>query len=166
MHVYKQLVLCCLNHHSFVEVNHPLVGVVHKVNLDSGNAPLGVFLEEVEVLLYCQPRQPDDDAHAFILTIFDKFLKVHVLLCCVGVACALCPTLVEKNVLDAIFCSKVDEVGVSVIVVTCAEIHIGAVGHCAVPPLPAHLSGLNPVCVGECALACQLCGYCLLDDTF
>ena len=166
MHVYKKFVLCCLYHYSLVEVNHPLVCVVHKVDFYSGYAPLGIFLEEVEVLFYCQPGQPYDDSYALFFTIFDKFLEIHFGLCCVGVACALCPTFVEKNVLGAVFCCKVDEVGVCVVVVSCAEIYVGAVRYCTVPPLPAYLSGLNPISVGKYTFACQLRGNSLLNYAF
>ena len=60
-----------------------------------------------------------------------------------------------EDVLDAVLGGEVDEVLVGGEVIAADEVHVGAVGASAVPPLPTDLSGLEP---GE--IAGELAGRC------
>ena len=80
---------------SLVEVHHPLVAVVHKVDLQSLHAHIGVMLNKVGMLLNGEPRQPQDDTYMLLGTILYQLLYIDIVAVGKGIFYAFVPTFVE-----------------------------------------------------------------------
>ena len=143
--VDHQVVLGTLSGGALVEVHHPLVAVVHEVYLQSLHAHLGVVLNHLGMLLYGKPRHPEPHADTFLPSVVDKLLHVDDIDILERVAHILTPALVEQDILYAILRSEVDEVFVRLVVDTRLEVDVPH--RPTVPPVPAHLAGLDPRCV-------------------
>ena len=139
----------------FVEVHHPLVGMIHEVNLHSSDTPVSIGLEDsVEVVVHRQPRKPKHNLHAFGIAVFNQLRQTQFIIAVEGVGSTLSPSLVEQNVFNAIFCCKVCKVAIGIVVTTSLEIYVRPIGCGSVPPFPRELSGLNPAGIGQYASAC------------
>ena len=111
-----------------------------------------------------EPCHPQDDAHAFLPAVTDKFVHVDGRVGGVGVAGAAGPAFVHDDVRDAVLGGEVDVVFVSRRVESGDEIHVGAVGRCGVPEFPADLPGLDPRGIGDGLLFGEACGHRILDE--
>ena len=137
MPVDDDVVLGSFGCHTLVEVHHPLVGMVHEVDLHCRYTPFGIGLEEsVEVVVCREPGKPQHYLHTLGIAILDEVGQTQAVVAVKGVACGLCPAFVQKDVLDAVFSGKVGKVAVSLIVAASLEIDIWSVGRSAVPPFP------------------------------
>ena len=86
MEIHDNLVFGSLLNDALIEVRHPLVGMIHEVDLHSGDAPFGVGLEElVEILLHGKPRQPEHNLHTFSIAILDKLRQTQVVVAMEGI---------------------------------------------------------------------------------
>ena len=56
--VYEEVVVGCCLDNALIEIHHPLIEVIHEVNLHACHAPFSVFLEEIHVEFGSQPGQP------------------------------------------------------------------------------------------------------------
>ena len=122
---------------ALVEVNHPLVLTVHEVNLCALDAPLLKLLEEVHVVLYGEPWQPQDDAHAFALAVGDDLGQMYFGIGLEGVACIECPAFVDEDVAYAVAGCEINEVLVGVEVDARLKRYIRALGG-----MPLRLNGM------------------------
>ena len=81
------LILGGLLDYALEEVDHPLVGMIHEVDLYGRDAPFGVGLEQcVEVLFYCEPRQPEHNLHALGVAVLDEVGQAQVVVAVEGIA--------------------------------------------------------------------------------
>ena len=161
---HDHAVSCRLLRHALVVVDHPLVAAVHEVDLHPLHAPLAEALEEVEMLLHGEPRQPEDDPHVALPAVADQLLEVDVRIGREGVAGILCPPLVHDDVGDSEVRREVDEIFVRRGVEPRHEVHIRPVWRRGVPELPAHLPGTYPRGVVEAAGAGEPRGHGVFDQ--
>ena len=136
MEVHKEMMAGSLGDHTLIETVHPLVCTVHKVYLHALDAPLLIGGKKVEMLLYGQPRQPQDNAHAAALSVGNEFLQAQVGLAVERIAGVDGPSFIEQDVFKAIFGSKVNEMRISVVIIAGLEMNIRTIGNCTIPPLP------------------------------
>ena len=165
MEVDDDVMFGSLLNNALVEVGHPLVGMIHEVDFHSCDSPLLIDAEDgVDVLPDGEPWQPENDFHTFGVAILNKVGQAQVVVADKWVAGRLCPTLVEQDVAQTILRGKSGEVAVGFVVATVAEIDVRSEGCCTVPPLPRHLSGMNPAGVLQRVATGELHGDGLLDD--
>ena len=160
--VDEELVVGALAGHTFVEVHHPLVAVVHEVDLQSLHAHLGIEGDEVHVLLYGEPREPEDDADVLACAVLHELLDVYLVACGEGVLHAFVPAFVQQDVFHAEAGSAVDDVLIGIVVD--AGLEVDAPDGPMVPPVPVHFARLDPRCVVELALAAQHDFHLVLGD--
>ena len=161
--VDEDVVLGCLFGHALVEVNHPLVLAVHEVDLCALDAPLLEFLEEVHVVLYGEPGQPEDDAHAFALAVRDNLGQMHFRISLEGIACVERPALVDEDVAYTVAGCEIDKVLVSIEVDAGLECHVGTEGD-TIQPVPARLADLDPTGLADGICGSEAYGHCTLDE--
>ena len=150
--------------HTVIEIYHPLVLTVHKVNLGTHNAPLLEFLEEIHVVLNCQPGQPYPDAYVLALGITDQLRQVHLGIGTEGVAGIQCPALVHYYIRYTVAGGKVHKVLISIQIDAALEGNILAVGN-TVQPVPAGQTGLDPAGILNLTLLCQTHRHRILRQT-
>ena len=162
MEVNHHIIFGSLLYHSLIEVHHPLVATVHEVYLHARYTPLGITLEEVHVVLYSEPRQPQNESHVAALAVSHEFGDVDGVDGIERVARRACPSLVKDDVRYAELGGEVDVILVRVVVDASLEIH--APNHLMVPPVPAHLTRLYPAAVLQLARRGQHVGHLVGKD--
>ena len=142
--VHNQVMLGSFGSYTVVVIHHPLVVTVHEVNLHALHAPFLELGEEVEVLFYTSPSEPQDNAHVLFLSITDKFMQVQVVVWSIRVAGSLRPTFVQQDVFHTVLRSEVHVIFVGSGVASGFEIHILTVWSRTVPPFPSSETRHDP----------------------
>ncbi len=124
-----------------------LVVAVHEVYLESLDAHVGIRLADgLQVLVHHVEHGPEHDANALGIRIFyelwqldfiDRLQDASIL----GVV----PSLVQHDVFQSVVVGEIYIIFVRLVVDACLEVHSFQVP--VVPPVPSHLSGLDPGCV-------------------
>ena len=100
--VDNQLVGRTLFGHPLIVVDHPLVAVVHEIDFESLDPHVGIMLDQLHVLLYGEPGEPEDDPHPLLPSVLHEFAHINALAHGIRVAHILAPPLVEQYVLHAV----------------------------------------------------------------
>ena len=133
--------------HTLVIVDHPLVATIHEVDLHARDAPLFERREKAfHVLLDGEPCQPQHDLHVALLAVGDQAGQVEVGIGTEYVGRRCRPAFVHDNIGNAVFGCEVDVVTIGLRIAPGTEIDPRQ-AH-AIPPVPAHQSGLHPLPVG------------------
>lgn len=130
--------------HTLVIVDHPLVATIHEVDLHARDAPLFERREKAfHVLLDGEPCQPQHDLHVALLAVGDQAGQVEVGIGTEYVGRRCRPAFVHDNIGNAVFGCEVDVVTIGLRIAPGTEIDPRQ-AH-AIPPVPAHQSGLHPL---------------------
>ena len=151
--------------HSLVEVYHPLVGMVHEIDLHRRDAPFRISLEDgVEVVVNRQPGYPEHDFYADAVAVADQLPDVQVRVSMEGIRRGHRPSFIQEDVFDTELRGEIGIILIRGQVATGLEVHIGTVGRGAVPPFPGELAGVDPAGIIQDAPAGKLGGEGLFDD--
>ena len=107
------------------------------------NVAVGIVSDEIS------PARPKYYAHSTSFAVVDECLEVNVGVQSFRKRFGVAPSLVYYNILNIVFCSKVDIVFVCRCIHARLEVHSGDVG--IVPPVPSHLSRFYPLSVAYAA---------------
>ena len=106
-----------------------------------------MFEYTLNVFINCLVASPEDESHILGFRIGEEFLKIYLRHDLEEVRFLVDgPALVEDDVFDAVFGGEIDVVLISLVVDS--RLEINAVEVPVVPPVPSHLSGLDPAPVG------------------
>ena len=141
--VHQQAMFRGAARHTLVIGDHPLIAAVHEVDLHARNAPLLELPEEaLHVALDGQPREPEYDPDAALPAVGDQLLEVEVRIGAEHVGRRCRPPLVHDDIGNAVLGGEVDVTAVGLRIASGAEIDARKTH--AVPPVPAHQTGLHP----------------------
>ena len=132
-----------------------LVVAVKEVDLETLDAHVGILLAGLfELGVEHVEDRPKHDANAAVFAILDEFGEIEV-----GnhrqhvAALRVVPTLVEHDIFDAVLRGEVDVIFICVGVDAGLEVNLTETP--VVPPVPSHLSGLDPARVGHARRGCE-----------
>ena len=148
MEVYHQVVLGGCLGYILVELHDKLVIAVHEIDLEALDTHFRIVLEHtLDVLINGLIASPEDESHILGFSVGEEFLEVYLRHDLEEVRLLVdSPALVEDDVLDAVLGGEIDVVFVSLVIDSGLEINTVDVP--VVPPVPSHLSGLDPAPIG------------------
>ena len=99
MEVDQQVVTGTLFCHPFVVVDHPLVTMVHEVYFQAFHTHIGIMLDDIEMLLHREPREPQENTHTALTTIVHQLSDIYLIACYEWITHILTPSFVQQNIL-------------------------------------------------------------------
>ena len=144
MHVNHQMTVSSSLDNPLIEIDHPLVTMVHEINLNSSHSHISESFEQVEMVFHALPGKPKKNADALALSVVNDFLQIEVVVGHKRVSRLLCPTLIHQNIFYTILSSKVDIIFIGVSITSSMELYIRSVRDITTPPFPHYLAGVHP----------------------
>ena len=144
MEVDHQMMLRCSLGHALVEIDHPLVAMVHKINFHAGHTPVAELFEEVGMVLDALPGEPEEYAYALALAVVYHLFQIEIVIGSKGIGGVLRPAFVQQNIFYTEFRSEIYIIFICIGVAAGLEFHIRSVGNVAIPPVPRYFARTYP----------------------
>ena len=144
MEIYQQFVFCSGFSRFTVKLNYLLVVTVHKINLETFDSHCGIMLTyTIHVFFKSTIARPKYQIYIFAFCIANQLFQIDFRNHLKQIRFTRhCPSLIQYHIFDTEFRGKVNIVFISLIVDTCAEIHVVEIP--VVPPVPSHFTRFNP----------------------
>ena len=141
----------------FVEIYHPLIVALHKVNFNPFYSPCFKLIEcFLQFVVERFPGNPKNNVNIFFFSVVNQFFYINVFFLLHNIR-KYVPAFVKNNVLQSVFRCKIDVVFIGRVIY--AGHKINTVNVVGVPPVPGYFSGFNPVGIFEFALGRQFINH-------
>ena len=128
--------------HAFIEIDHYSIIPVHKINLDTLDAPRCHKVKRlVKLPVNIDPFRPQTYADTFLLGIPAHSRDIRFRIQCQQII--LCrPSFINKHILEAVGSRIIHQIHIRRRIYTCLKIH--SINIIMIPPVPQHLTRTNP----------------------